>query len=67
MSCDEIALEDRDAFTVKEFCAKHGFSRETFYKRRAQMPKSFTIGVKRFITREEAARWRRERDRAATV
>lgn len=60
-----LGADDRDAFSVDEFCARHGFSSQMFYKFRDQMPPTFTVGARRLITREAAAAWRRERERAA--
>ena len=53
-----------DAFTVNEFCARHRISVQLFYKNRKQMPRSFNIGARVLISKEAAAAWRRERERA---
>lgn len=57
--------DERDAYSVDEFCARHGISSQMFYKFPEQMPPSFTVGTRRLIGREAAAAWRRERERAA--
>jgi hypothetical protein len=56
---------DFDAFSVEQFCHRHGLSIQIFYKRRTEMPATFTVGTRRLISREAAARWRAEREAAA--
>jgi hypothetical protein len=57
--------DDADAFSVGEFCRRHGISPQLFYKFRNEMPASFHIGSRVLISREAAAAWRRERETAA--
>ena len=57
--------DDADAFSVAEFCRRHGVSVQLFYKFRDQMPASFRVGSRVLISREAAAAWRRERESAA--
>jgi hypothetical protein len=57
--------DDADAFTVNEFCARHRISVAMFYKIRKQMPRTFNVGARVLISKEAAAAWRRERERAA--
>ena len=57
--------DDADAFTVNEFCARHRISVQLFYKNRKQMPRTFNVGARVLISKEAAAAWRRERERAA--
>jgi hypothetical protein len=57
--------DDADAFTVNEFCARHRFSVQLFYKNRKQMPRTFNIGKRVLISKEAAAAWRRQREQAA--
>ena len=57
--------DDADAFTVNEFCARHRFSVQLFYKNRKQMPRTFNVGRRVLISKEAAAAWRREREQAA--
>jgi len=59
------AANDADAFTVNEFCARHRISVAMFYKIRKQMPRTFNVGARVLISKEAAAAWRRERERAA--
>jgi len=56
--------DDADSFTVNEFCARHRFSVQLFYKNRKQMPRTFKVGARVLISKEAAAAWRRERERA---
>ena len=58
------AANDADAFTVNEFCARHRISVQLFYKNRRQMPRTFNVGARVLISKEAAAAWRRERERA---
>ena len=64
----KVALVDvadnADAFTVNEFCARHRISVQLFYKNRKQMPRTFNVGARVLISKEAAAAWRRERERA---
>jgi hypothetical protein len=56
--------DNADAFTVNEFCARHRISVQLFYKNRKQMPRTFNVGARVLISKEAAAAWRRERERA---
>ena len=56
---------EKDAFSVAEFCQRHGVSVQLFYKFRDQMPATFRVGSRVLISREAAAEWRRERETAA--
>ena len=61
---------ERAAYTVSEFCYAHRISRAHYYnlKRRGQAPAEAHVGENRvIITLESAARWRRQRDKAARV
>jgi hypothetical protein len=53
---------DRDAFSVGEFCKRHGFSVQAYYKHRSEMPATFRVGARVLISREAAARWRTGRE-----
>jgi hypothetical protein len=59
------AMDDADAYSVDEFCARHRFSVQLFYKNRNQMPRTFNVGTRVLISKEAAAAWRREREQAA--
>ena len=43
---------------------KNGISVPSFYKFKNRMPVTFTIGSRRLVSREAAARWRAEREAA---
>jgi hypothetical protein len=60
--------DGKDAFSVSEFCQRHGFSKGFLYSewRLGRGPRFMQAGDRRIITREAAADWRRERE-AATV
>jgi hypothetical protein len=54
--------DDADALTVEEFCRRHRISRGAFYLRLDEMPLTYMVGTRRYISKEAAARWRRERE-----
>ncbi len=56
------AVHDADAYSVAEFCRRHRFSPQAFYKFRGEMPLTFRVGSRVLISREAAARWRAERE-----
>jgi hypothetical protein len=60
-------IEDADAYSVDEFCARHRISTQLFYKQKAQglMPVTFNVGTRVLISRESAAVWRRAREKAS--
>ena len=63
-----IGSTEADAFSIAEFCQRHGISISMFYKMRAQDPKSVPreihVGTRRLISKEAAADWRAERETA---
>jgi len=61
------AFVDGDAYSVREFCARHRISVAVFYKYPGMMPATFSVGSRRLISREAAAAWRRERENASTT
>jgi hypothetical protein len=56
---------DADAFSIAEFCRRHGISIQLFYKLKDQMPVTFRVGTRVLISREAATAWRRERESVA--
>jgi len=52
-------------YTVSEFCKAHKIGRTTFYKLIADKnaPRLMRIGKRVFITRESAAKWRRDHEK----
>jgi hypothetical protein len=61
------AADEVDAFSVGEFCRRHGISPQLFYKFKGQMPVTFRIGTRVLISREAAAAWRSEREAASAA
>jgi predicted DNA-binding transcriptional regulator AlpA len=49
-------------YSVKNFCATHGISRNLFYTliKEGKAPKMIKAGKRRLISEEAAAEWRRE-------
>jgi hypothetical protein len=60
-------VDDLDAYSVDEFCRRHGISPQLFYKLKpfGLMPRTFRLGARVLISREAAAAWRREREAAS--
>jgi hypothetical protein len=58
---------DLDAYTIAQFCARHGISRATYYvlKKRRLQPDETHVLDRIIITRESAAAWRRKRTAAS--
>ena len=66
-AASKAAVVDPDAFTIEEFCRRHRISTAMFYKRPDLMPRTFSVGKHRLVSREAATRWRAEREAAATA
>ena len=51
---------DLDAFSIREFCERHGISQSFYHKLRNQGlgPRTLRLGSRVLITREDARRWR---------
>jgi hypothetical protein len=64
---DSPAAHNVDAYSIHDFCARHGISPQLFYKLKplGQMPRTFNVGTRVLISKEAAAAWRREREQAA--
>jgi hypothetical protein len=68
---------DADAFSIGDFCKRHGISRQHFYKFKKEMPQTFQVGTRVLISKEAAAKWRakmeaealakRDREKAASA
>ena len=56
-------------FTIAEFCRAHRVSEAFFYKMKAEgwAPDEMHAGARTLISFESAARWRRDREAAATA
>jgi hypothetical protein len=59
------AADEVDAFSIADFCKRHGISAQLFYKFKADMPATFRIGTRVLVSKEAAARWRAEREAAS--
>jgi predicted DNA-binding transcriptional regulator AlpA len=59
-------MDDTDAFSILEFCRRHGISRSAFYNalKANQGPRLMKVGNRVMISREAAEAWRREREEA---
>ena len=57
-------MDTKDAYSVIEFCQRHGLSRSAFYNavRAGEGPALMKVGNRTMISREAAERWRRERE-----
>jgi hypothetical protein len=64
-----IRPEDRDAYSIDEFCLRHGISHGTYYnlKNRGLGPREARAMTRVLITKESAAAWRRERESIETT
>jgi len=56
------------AMSIKAFCALHAISEDQFYKmqREGWGPATMKVGSRTLVSAESAARWRAERETAAT-
>jgi predicted DNA-binding transcriptional regulator AlpA len=60
-------MDSKDAYTIPEFCARHGLSRSALYNawRDGKGPTQMRVGDKVLISREAAEEWRRQCERDA--
>jgi hypothetical protein len=58
-----------DAYSIREFCRRHGISEAFFFKLKSQgrAPVMMTVGTRKLISVEAAAQWRREREAATDL
>ena len=56
-----------DAFTVAQFCVRHGISKAFFFKLQGLGigPRTMLVGRRRLVSREAAQAWRLAREQAA--
>jgi hypothetical protein len=56
------ATENRDAYSIQEFCRRHNISNGTYYnlKNRGQGPREARAMTRVLITKEAAADWRKQ-------
>jgi hypothetical protein len=64
-----VPSQERDAFGVDEFCARHSIGRSHFCEliRAGEGPAVMKAGSRTLISREAAARWRAARELAAAT
>jgi|SRR5271166_6183716 len=55
---------DKDAYTIPEFCQRHGISASHFFELAKQGlgPRTMSVGRRRLVSKEASAEWRRERE-----
>jgi len=63
----KLSTDERDAWSIPEFCARHSISRSSFYNLRKidKGPHETRIGRRIVITRAAAAKWLKEQERAS--
>ena len=64
---DSFPLADALAFSIPEFCRRHGISRAHFYNlsKSGDSPAVMRVGRRTLISAEAAAEWRRRMEQAA--
>jgi predicted DNA-binding transcriptional regulator AlpA len=64
---DQLPLADTLAFSIPEFCRRHGISRAHFYNlsKAGDGPAVMRVGRRTLISAEAAAEWRRRMERIA--
>ena len=57
-------MEDKDAYTIPEFCKRHGYSVSHYFAeaREGRGPRVMRVGHRVLISKESAADWRRARE-----
>jgi hypothetical protein len=62
-------LDELMAYSIKQFCALHGISIDTYFRmqRQGQGPATMKVLNRTLISVEAAAAWRRGREQAAPV
>jgi hypothetical protein len=61
--------DERDAYSIPEFCLRHGFSQAKYFQIAAsgEGPRVMRVGKRVLISREAATEWRRSREAAASI
>ena len=64
---DQVPLADTLAFSIPEFCRRHGISRAHFYNlsKSGDGPAVMRVGRRTLISAEAAAEWRRRMEQVA--
>jgi hypothetical protein len=59
--------DERDAFSIPEFCRRNGFGPGLYFKiaRDGRGPRVMRVGRRTLISREAAEEWRRAREAAS--
>ena len=62
-------MEERDAYSIPEFCKRHGISVSFYHKEKAcgRSPREMRIGTRVLISKEAAADWRRDREQPSAA
>jgi hypothetical protein len=65
----DAVADGADAHSLTDFCRRHSISLQMYYKLASQdrAPQTFSIGTRVLVSRESAARWRREREEASAA
>jgi predicted DNA-binding transcriptional regulator AlpA len=60
---------DPDAFSIQEFCERHGISQSFYHKikNKGLGPRTLRLGSRVLITKEAARAWRRRRTTASSA
>jgi predicted DNA-binding transcriptional regulator AlpA len=63
----KLSTDERDAWSIPEFCARHSISRSTYYnlKKNNEAPRETRIMKKIVITRAAAAAWLKKQEKAS--
>jgi hypothetical protein len=63
------STEERDAYSIEEFCRRHNVSHGTFYnmRKRGQGPREARAMTRVLITKEAAADWRKKNETPQSV
>ena len=64
-----VHTAERDAFSIPEFCLRHGFSQAKYFQIAAagEGPRVMRVGKRVLISKEAAADWRMSREAAAAA
>ena len=65
----QLALAERSASTIEEFCEAHRISRARYFelKKQGLTPVEMAVGKLRLISHEAAAAWRRKQEGSDTA
>jgi hypothetical protein len=65
----EVAVAERDAYSIEAFCRRHSISIAQYYKMRQRRltPLELRVGTRVLISKESAAEWRHQREADSTA